>query len=81
MFYSFSKEKINRIKLEIPKVEDKIRIWQKEKEKATLDRKKLPDKYYKNITERIKYSDQMIEKYQGLLSEFKDAIAKSGVEI
>lgn len=56
-------------------------LWIKEKERAKIDKKKLPQKYYQSTLQRIKYAEKQIEIYNKKEQEFLAVIKKKEIEI
>jgi hypothetical protein len=81
MKYELSEAYVRQVKKNIPVIKQKIEMWENEREKAFVDRKKQPAKYYNNITERIKYSEKQIIKYAQLLKEMEDICLNKNIQI
>jgi len=81
MKYEFTKEQLTKIRKILKDIEYKISLWEKEKESAIRDRAKAPNKYYTNITSRVKHAENQIKLLENKKEELTKALEDKGLEI
>lgn len=81
MKYQFDANQLSLAKVQIKRLQSLLRKWQAERERAINDRKKVADKYYKNVGQRIVYAETQIEIIETKIKEFEDAIKTGYIEI
>lgn len=81
MKYEFSKEKIEEGKKHVILLEKMKKKWEEERKKAIKSRKKAPQKYFRNITHRIKYAEGKIDNINDKIQEFNEIIKKGWINL
>lgn len=70
----FNDEEVKQAKKFVKLLKAKITMWEQAKQRAIKERKNSANKYYKNITGRIKEAEQEINHINEKIAELQEVI-------